>query len=411
MDEIKLLTESEIKDYVEIAANAFPMIKLSTPQEREKFRQTIIKSIKTGFSAGAYGYFKDGSLIGGIRLFDFPMNLFGHKILLGGLGLVAVHLAHKKEKVASQMIQYYFNHYDDKGVFLLGLYPFRPDFYRKMGFGFGSKAKQYQISPANLPAGLSKKSIRLLTPDDKQLMLDYYQQYSASHHGSIELTGFELDCWFEDHKLIAAYEKNGRLEGFLTFVFQPDPAGKYNIHITEFAYNGREVLVELLCFLHSQADQVDKIIIDSHEEYFHFLADNPANGERTIFLHHQTNVEELGIMYRVINNRRLFENLSGHNFGGVTLTLKLNIHDSFFPKNNENIIIQFENGKPKPAGTDNFQVEIEMDIAEFSSMVMGVVPFSQLYQYSKAEISHPEFLSVIDKLFFTREKPVCYTRF
>jgi predicted acetyltransferase len=411
MDEIKLLTGSDMKGYVEIVADAFPMINLNTPEEREKFRQNIIKSIEAGFSAGAYGYFKDSELIGGTRLFDFPMNLFGHKILLGGLGLVAVHLAHKKEKVASQMIQYYFNHYDAKGVFLLGLYPFRPDFYKKMGFGFGGKAKQYQISPAKLPGGQSKKSIRLLTIDDKRLILDYTQQYMEKRHGFIQLSEFELEHFFEENKKIVGFEKNGRLEGYMTFFFQFDPREKYNIHVTGLFYNGREVLSELLYFLHSQADQVEKIIIDSHEEYFHFLTDNPSNGERAIFLHHQTNVEELGIMYRVINNRRLFESLSGHNFGGVTLALKLDIHDSYFPKNNESLIIQFENGKPKPAETDNYQVEIEMDIAEFSSMVMGVIPFSQLYQYSKAEISHREFLPVIDKLFFTGEKPVCYTRF
>lgn len=197
----------------------------------------------------------------------------------------------------------------------------------------------------------------------------------------------------------------------MTFFFQPDPKGKYYIHVTELLFNDREVLSELLCFLNSQSDQMEKIIIDTYDEYFHFLSDNPANGEPATFLHHQTNTEEAGLMYRVINNQQLFESLRDHNFNGVTLTLKLNIHDNYFLKNNESLIIQFENGRPNLVASGLNPVEIEMDIAEFSSMVMGVVPFSQLYRYSKAEISDTEFLTVIDKLFFTGEKPVCYTKF
>lgn len=411
MDEIKLLKESDIQDYLEIVANAFPWIKINTLEDKLRLGQKISKSIEKGVSPGAYGYFKDGELIGGIRLFDFWMNMYRHKILLGGLSLVAVHLAHKKEKVASNLIQYYLNYYDSKGAFMVGLYPFRFDFYKKMGFGFGGKAKQYQIPPAKLPTGPSKKSIRLLTLNDKQQILDYNQQYLETHHGFIKLSEFELECLFEDQKKVAGFEKNGRLEGYITFFFQPDQKGKYNIHVTELLFNDREVLSELLCFLNSQSDQMEKIIIDTYDEYFHFLSDNPANGEPSTFLHHQINTEEAGLMYRVINNQRLFESLRDYNFNGVTLTLKLNIHDNYYLKNNESLIIQFENGKPKLVASGLNPVEIEMDIAEFSSMVMGVVPFSQLYRYFKAEISDTEFLPVIDKLFFTGEKPVCYTKF
>lgn len=114
MEEIRLLTASEIREYIDIAANAFPMINMNTPEDKEKLCQQVIQSMETGFCGGAYGCFRDGRLIGGIRLFDFPMNMLGRKITLGGLGMVAVHLAFKKEKVASRMIQYYFEHYHAK---------------------------------------------------------------------------------------------------------------------------------------------------------------------------------------------------------------------------------------------------------------------------------------------------------
>lgn len=205
--------------------------------------------------------------------------------------------------------------------------------------------------------------------------------------------------------------KNGRLEGYMTFAFQPDPRQKYQIHVTSLLYNNREVLSEMLSFLHSQSDQVEKIILDTHDEYFHFLADNPATGEQSIFLHHQTSVEGLGIMYRVINCRSLFENLKDHDFGGVTLTLRLTVKDSYYPKNNDSFVIGFENGRPRIKDNEDCSLGITMDTSEFSSLIMGVVPFSRLYEYSKAEISDPRYLPEIDRLFFTPQKPECYTRF
>ena len=46
MEEVRLLTAPEIKEYLEIAANAFPMIKMNTPEESEKFYQGIVKSME-----------------------------------------------------------------------------------------------------------------------------------------------------------------------------------------------------------------------------------------------------------------------------------------------------------------------------------------------------------------------------
>jgi hypothetical protein len=39
-----------------------------------------------------------------------------------------------------------------------------------------------------------------------------------------------------------------------------------------------------------------------------------------------------------------FESLKDHDFGGVTVTLDLKIHDNYFPKNQEHLRLWFENG-------------------------------------------------------------------
>jgi hypothetical protein len=61
MDEIRLLNEDEINDYLDIVANAFPMIKMETPKEKEKFRGRILNPSKRDFPPGLTVILKETS--------------------------------------------------------------------------------------------------------------------------------------------------------------------------------------------------------------------------------------------------------------------------------------------------------------------------------------------------------------
>ena len=52
-----------------------------------------------------------------------------------------------------------------------------------------------------------------------------------------------------------------------------------------------------------------------------------------------------------------------------------------------------------------------MRIAEFSSMLMGLVRFEDLWTYGLADISDSGYVEVVDALFRTDRKPVCLTQF
>lgn len=116
-------------------------------------------------------------------------------------------------------------------------------------------------------------------------------------------------------------------------------------------------------------------------------------------------------MYRIINNELLFDAFKDHSFGAVTATLTFDVHDDFFQVNSKKTVMRFEDGKPRIANGKESQATIIMDIAEFSSMVLGVIPFSRLYQYSKAEISDTAHIATADALFYSGVKPICNKRF
>ena len=174
----------------------------------------------------------------------------------------------------------------------------------------------------------------------------------------------------------------------------------------------RAVLGEFNTFLHTQADQVNRVLLTVQDDtFFHLLAD-PRDGSDTIFPHifHSAGTVGTGLMVRVLSVPRLFERLAGHNFGGQTCTLRLTLTDSFFPSNADSTVIRFAAGQATLLGSARVDAEVRLDVAEFSSLVYGAIGFRQLYDYGLAEVSDPAYVDVVDAI-FRAPRPMCLTRF
>ncbi len=417
MSYIGVLPDDHLTQLAEIVARAYPGINIRTSEEKQRYAERLCARQAEDPSARLYGLYRDDMLLGGMRLFDFRLNLLGHMLPAGGVGLVAVDLAHKKEKVAKELITAFLQHYQAQGAAIALLYPFRPDFYKQMGFGFGTKINQYRIRPAQLPQGPTKQHIRFVTADDVPPMLECYNRYVAVTHGMIERAAVQIAGLLANPEYsVVGYEHNGRIEGYLAFSFKsakPDHFLLNDLHVEELIYEHPAALAELLTFLHSQADQCNMVVLSTQDEHLHFLLDDPRNTSNHLIPHvyHESNVQGVGIMYRVLDTRQLFEQLREHNFGGQTVTLRLMVRDSFFPANKGPITIAFTSGRPTMEDDVAAQVEVELDVADFSSLVVGAVPFRRLHTYSRARISDAAYIPVIDALFAVAEKPVCVTRF
>src|SRR5665213_2754783 len=94
-----------------------------------------------------------GALVGAMRLYDFTMNVHGRDGLAGGVGAVAVSRAHKRQGIARAMIAWYLDTYRRRGAPFAILHPFRLDFYRALGFGYGTPVHRYRFVPATLRGG------------------------------------------------------------------------------------------------------------------------------------------------------------------------------------------------------------------------------------------------------------------
>lgn len=418
MSEIRILTEADLDAFLKVVGNAFPRFAnpRPSPSEYERWQQRLYRAAHETQDVHIYGLLRDDKLAGLMQLYDFVMNFEGIELPIGGVGLVAVDFFHKKSKVAKEMLEFYLRFYRERKTPFAALFPFRPDFYKQMGFGYGTKINQYNFVPAALPSHGNRRAVRALEAEDQAQVLACYSRVFAQRHGLFAKSLSDFERMFEDTSIRAVgYERDGELRAFCAFQFVPDPNSNVNdLSLNEFVYEDREALAGMLAFFHSQADQIRRIKFNSQDALFHHVLQDVRDDS---FMHippiaHQSNRAGVGVMYRMIDIKMAFELLSERSFGGQNLTVKFAIRDSFLPENAGPVTVRFSAGNPSVLSDDAaYDCEVAMDIAEFSSLFMGVAPFSALHFYGLAEISDESRIAALDALFQTKHAPICMTLF
>lgn len=417
MPNIKRLPDEDFIHLVTIADRAYPAFATDSPESKEKLAEQLKHVQLENPYVHYYGYYDDNRLKGIMRFHDFTMTYHTQQIKACGIGMVGVDLLHKKEKIARDMLKFFLQHYHEKGVNMALLYPFRPDFYKKMGFGAGTNKVQYRLKPSAFPNRGSKDHLCYLISEDLQQIVDCYNRFAVKNHGAMEKRAYEFERLLgsnENH--VIGYKKDGILEGYLIFSFKRGNEDNFLLNdllIKEFVYLNRQVISEFCTFLHSQDDQINRIILDTQDEYLHYLFSDARNDSNHIIpsVYHETGTVGTGIMYRVLDIEGIFKDLEKHNFNGVNGSLTFRITDTFFPQNNGDVTVSFQEGVATVVNDGNGEVEVEMDISDFSSLIMGSVTFERLYTYGLAKISDEKYVEMVHRMFLSDQKPVCMSLF
>jgi predicted acetyltransferase len=411
-----LATEAEFEAFAAIGANAYPGIKVVSPEDRQKLAERL-QQYNQAPTVSFHGVFEGDRLLGGMRLHDFKINIRSAKVSAGGVGFVAVDLLHKKQGVAKDLIGYFLRQCQQQGQHMALLYPFRPDFYRKMGFGYGAKISQYRVRPSDLPGTGDRQHVRMLGSDDAEALAACYGRFANERHGLLEKTTLEFVVTLgAPENRVVGYARDGNVTGYMVFNFttdRPDAVMINDILVKELIYESREALAGLMAFLRTQADQIRRVIFDIPDDTFHHLLFDPRDGsERSLAsLYHQTNVQGVGIMHRVVDTGALFGALGGCDFNGQSCSLRIVARDSFLPANDRTTIVRFDQGRPSIRDGGEYDATIELDVAEFSSLLMGAVSFRSLHRYGLAEISDLAAVDLVSRIFAVDEKPICLTWF
>ncbi|MEW6725301.1 MAG: GNAT family N-acetyltransferase [Bacillota bacterium] len=410
----KLETEKEFHDYARICISAYPGFNMTMERLPGRYQEMQQNDPTSAY----WGVFEDGQMVGGMRLIDYQMNYFGRFIPTGGVGMVAVDLIHKKRHVAKDIIQFFIDHFQEKGAYLTMLYSFRPDFYHQMGFGYGLKQHRYSFQPSSLPRTVRPHGVVYLTPEDTDAIEECYNLRAEGQHGYCRKSRYELESMvkgFSANRAIVGYRKDGQLLGYVAFGFKKaheHNSVKNDLVIKEWIWNGPEALATLCSFLNTQADQINRIIFDTQKSDFHFLLKDVRSGTDNIIppVYHETNTSGLGLMYRITAVDKFLESTAYRNFNEVTADLVVQVEDTFCPDAAGSYRIRFADGLVTVERGGGKAIDLALDVTDLSALLMGSAEITTLYDLGRVRVA-PEHLGTLRELFRVDQKPECITAF
>ncbi|MFW9778378.1 MAG: enhanced intracellular survival protein Eis [Candidatus Heimdallarchaeota archaeon] len=413
---VKKLRSSDFKNFAEIVIRAYPgMLPERFSQEDKASWIDRMQTVQEeNMKINYWGYFKNDALIGGMILYDYKMSLFNISIDVGGVGLVCVDLLRKKEHTAKRLIEFFHQYYLDRGFVLTCLWPFRSDFYEKMGYAIGKKMNQYRFRPTQIRLS-SQEPVSYLENKDIPELCGFFNAIASNTHGMIHREEAQFNKLFRD-KLVVGYQRNGRIEGYINFSFKklnPDNFVQNAIEIMEFIYSTPQALRALLTFLRKQDDQIDQIVFNTPEDSFHLVLTDSRLENPSMFLTAQaSNLQGVGVMYRILNLKKFFERLKDRNFGGETIRVRISISDTFLPENSDPFVLSFKDGHVSILSeNENFDVELITDVAMLTSMVLGVTSFKTLHSYGFIHASNSQYIEEMDRVFRTEKQPITIEQF
>jgi len=409
---VRKLKPIDLPKMADILMKAYPGFQYPVKEQYiARIKQIQQKSSNINF----FGCFEADQLLGVMRIHDFQMNFRNKFLPVCGIGGIAVDLLHKKEKVCKKLIEYFIGYAHKKNAPLTILFPFRPDFYYKMGFGYGAPLFHYNLLPSAFPGGNSKEHLEYLNTDNVDLIVNFYNKFAQKQHGLCLKDASDFEGFLKKREnFIIGYKSGNKLEGYLIARFVKAHQTNFvinNLEVLEFLYSDNDVFQEFSTFLHSQSDQVKRIVYNTFDSEFYHLVNDIRNGSDQLFpsVFHESYAAGIGIMYKITDLKKFFS--SAENFGKVKVTIKFVISDCFSHKKDQVVNVHFRNGKPAISNTSDYDVKLEMNIAEFSSMTMGALTFKQCYEHGLAEISNPKYWEKIHKLFYSKTKPQCLNWF
>lgn len=413
--EIRLITPEYIEDYLTIYLNAYPAYKNIGEEGRNKYRPRILHSIKEDKHIHFYGLFEDNQLIAQMKLIDFSMNAFGKMQKAVGLMALGVHPMHKKKGAAKDMVRFFEKYTLETGAIVSMLLPFRMDFYRKMGYGYGSKMEEYNLPTINLPESSIEElaKIRFIGSDEKStaMLLECYSTFAKQNHGMLEKFEDEIrDYQGDSDTRRVGYFENGRLTGYVTYNLICESDVNYTLNrmeVTELVYLHQNALHTLLGYLRNQSDLAQKTVIRTGEPDFYHILPSAQNtsGNYIDYGFLESNIGAIGTMYKITDPAAFIRATDYRKFIPTGLTVKF-IYDNEFEHTTEELLVDFTmEGQWKTVSGKNADVTLKCTLADLSSLFMGSAGFASLVRLGAIKISNPAYTDMLDLLFHTSQKP------
>lgn len=408
---IKELSKGNIEEYMEIYLNAYPAYKTLDSQCYDRYKAKTLTEMSEDTDVDFFGMFVDGKLAATMKLVSFSINLYGKIRPATGLMALGVHPMFRKQGLAKKMIAYFEEYAVKSGSSLAVLLPFNFGFYRKLGYGFGSRLDEYTLATENLPKGNDDmKFLRYLGKDDIDRIINCQSYFAEQNHGMMKLFDEEMRAYCSDtSSRWVGYEAGDNMFGFMSYHYESLHPENYTLNrivVDDMTYKDSRVLRAFLGFLRNQSDNAQQVVLRTGEENFYHLLTDPQNQDFGYmdFGYLETNRSGVGVMYKIVNLDKFIEDTAHRNMEDCGLMVGFDLGEGdgitlvFLPR-------EEEEGNYWATCDNEADVTITCDIGTLSSLLMNAADLKQLVNLGVAKIDNKEYLDELDRVFHYYQKP------
>ncbi|MDD4029165.1 MAG: GNAT family N-acetyltransferase [Caldisericia bacterium] len=404
---IQRIAKSELPSFIQLLSLAY---NIKTQEDVDKEMKQWAKFLDAGVEL--YGYYMKDTMAGCMALYPFEMNYMDHYLPVSGIGAVAVHPVYKREKVCLNMIQYALKAAKEEGCYFSVLYPFRPDFYRSMGYGLGPitykysfRLDQFQDVLADVQDG--EGFIRQFQKEDFPNILEFYRKIYITTHGYIMRPSYELLSFLERPNVkVFAYIENTSIQGLAVYVAKPiHPENFLENKIVVYEWNACHLKAKkaLFDFFYKQRDQFTHIEFVSQDASIPFIIKDPRHASHNLLIptiHHHVSNAGYGMMYQALRLDDLFTLFPTQNIAryweGKTFSIVVKdpftLQDQIYTFLIQSDQLQF-------VSDERSDVVLQGSITTLSSLCMGSLSFSFAHQNGLVNVSDIHWISFFTTLF------------
>jgi predicted acetyltransferase len=398
-----------------LMVDAYPIMGIDTSAALAAFAERFVHLMRDDDPVWVIAE-RGGVLAGAMRLYDYQMNVRGRDALTGGVGSVAVARTHKRRGIARALIAWYLDHYRARNAPFAVLHPFRLDFYRALGFGYGTPFHRFSFAPAALRDDGARGTVRALGEGDLDALLACYERVRANTNGLIAKHRAVTERALADAaSRYVVVEDAGTVRAFMqTSVTAADRAlrNRDELVVRDLAFEDESYLAALLGYLRGQRDQFARIVIESQDAAFHLAASDPRDGSDVSVsppAAHRVAETGLGVMYRILDVERALAHVPGTT---APFALRLVVDDPFHPDTAGAWTFRF--GPRHTARRDDTAVPdatLTIGIHDLASIVLGALRVRDVVRHRLATVEPAHAANLVDAAFCADQPPHCTTRF
>ena len=347
-----------------------------------------------------------GRIVGAFRAYKMAESLNGTLLPMMGLAAVAVSPDARRRGIARTMCRHALMHARERGDFVSVLYPFRPAFYRSLGWGLVGELHSYRFRPESLSLDDHSLNVRLAHLDDHDGIAACYDRIARRSNGPILRTPYAWKNLFMDPATHAVVHEQDGIKGYAVLTYGKGHTREVRpLIVRELLAESKEAYCGMLGWLSEQRDLWREIRYDARvEELFAFRLTEPRPpGERHARSLWDPNARVIrGPMLRIVNVQ---EALARRGYDPeIQLVLHLTLHDSEIDDNHGECRVVFEKGRATVARWNGGQADavLSTGIASLSQIFAGEISPTQAALLGGTEVKGK--VELLDRLFATMEK-------